>query len=303
MTNDYLLHKWIEGTLSAEEQRLFEQRPEYAELTALYERTAHLRVPPVDAETVLQRIVGEPKPAARVRRLPRRGLLIGLAAAAVALLLAVVIFFPRQEANLIAQTTSAEMIVGDLPDGSTYLLNAGSMLYRASEDWTLTRRLRLSGEGFFEVKPGVEFVVETERGAVRVLGTSFNVRAYGESLSVTCRTGVVAVRTVADMPSDTLRAGEALQVLPDNSLRRFAPMETDWRDGNFRFQNAPLGEVLAEMERQFDLTIEVNASYRSERLTVSFSNDDLDDALRAALTPLGLHYERNGDTRIKVLDR
>ena len=307
MTNDYLLHKWIEGKLTPEEQRAFEQRPEYPSLVALYQRTENLRVPVVDRDVVLQNVLQSKTQAAprtaRVRRLPRRRWVVGIAAA-VAMLVAAIWFFPAaNDTNLLAQTGTAEMLAGDLPDGSTYLLNAGSTLRQTSDDWTTQRHLRLTGEGFFEVERGVEFLVETERGAVRVLGTAFNVRAYDETLSVACREGTVEVRNAAGTAVDTLTVGQAVRLLADGTTQTFLPSPTDWRDGAFRYDDVPLRVVIAEIERQFDVEVDLPAGFGERRVTTTFRNDDLDVALRGALLPFGLDFERRDAERITVFER
>ena len=236
------------------------------------------------------------------RRLPRRRIL-GIA---VSLALLLVVFWWWQsptgsDTRLLAQTTSAEMFAGDLPDGSTYLLNAGTTLRRTSDHWNQSRQLLLEGEGFFEVKPGVEFLVQTTHGTVRVLGTSFNVRAYPEApLSVVCRSGIVAVSNASGNVLDTLRAGEALRLLDNESVQGFTPANEDWRDGTFRFDNGTLREIIAELERQFDTNIQINSDLLNERLTTTFRNDNLDTALRGVLRPFNLSYQKISPTEIVV---
>jgi transmembrane sensor len=87
----------------------------------------------------------------------------------------------------------------ELPDGSTVWLNAMSSI-RISEDFEKksTRSVYLDeGEAYFEVKhdPAHPFLVVTNSVTTRVLGTSFNVKAYKllNYVAVTLRTGHVEV--------------------------------------------------------------------------------------------------------------
>src|SRR2546423_14261851 len=67
-----------------------------------------------------------------------------------------------------------------LPDGSTVWLNAGSKLTYNKDFGNNIREVSLVGEAFFDVMhiPDVPFVIETPTAVVKVLGTSFNVKAY-----------------------------------------------------------------------------------------------------------------------------
>ncbi len=87
----------------------------------------------------------------------------------------------------------------ELPDGSTVWLNAMSSI-RISEGFEKksTRSVFLDeGEAYFEVKhdPAHPFLVVTSSVTTRVLGTSFNVKAYKllNYVAVTLRTGHVEV--------------------------------------------------------------------------------------------------------------
>ncbi|RKD90915.1 FecR family protein [Mangrovibacterium diazotrophicum] len=67
-----------------------------------------------------------------------------------------------------------------LPDGTKIMVNAGSTLRLPKQDMVGKREIWLEGEAFFEVtkNPSNPFYVNTPNIEVKVLGTSFNVRAY-----------------------------------------------------------------------------------------------------------------------------
>jgi ferric-dicitrate binding protein FerR (iron transport regulator) len=68
-----------------------------------------------------------------------------------------------------------------LPDGTKVRLNAGSELrYDADMTSRDTRNVDLSGEAYFDVQKDKErpFIIHTDKLAIRVLGTAFNVKAY-----------------------------------------------------------------------------------------------------------------------------
>ena len=84
------------------------------------------------------------------------------------------------------QTEMVEIIAGDqveilyLPDSSLAILNKNSKLTYPKHFDEDNRIVKLEGESFFEVKrdPNHPFYVFTENTKTRVLGTSFNVKAY-----------------------------------------------------------------------------------------------------------------------------
>lgn len=144
-----------------------------------------------------------------------------------------------------------------LPDGSEVFLNSGASLQRG-RFFTSARSVSLTGEAFFDVRPGdVPFVVETHNARVEVLGTSFNVRSWDEQTTVALVEGRVALSAPGRNAID-MRAGDALRVAP--GLAAPVPLEADvarasaWRSGSLAFQGMPLRAVLAEVERRYAVT-------------------------------------------------
>ena len=84
-----------------------------------------------------------------------------------------------------------------LPDGSTVLLNEGSKLSYSASFGKKTRKVILSGEGYFDVGHDLSkpFQVVTGKVTTTALGTAFNVKAYpGEAeIKVTVARGRVRV--------------------------------------------------------------------------------------------------------------
>ena len=66
------------------------------------------------------------------------------------------------------------------PDGSIVWLNAGSKVKYDSNFAKASRKVELTGEGYFEVSKNKElpFVVSTGKLSVKVLGTKFNLKSY-----------------------------------------------------------------------------------------------------------------------------
>lgn len=195
-----------------------------------------------------------------------------------------------------AATNNAEQIIHTLPDGSEVHLNAASSITFDENNWNNQRTVKLTGEAFFEVEKGSTFTVETQQGKVEVLGTSFNINAYASRFEVACFTGKVKVSTTSG--SQILTKGLQTQ-LENNTL--ISPIAFDaskdatWKDGQFSFKKARLGEVLAAIERQFDVQIEVAEANKSRSGDFYFENNELEEALRQVLFPFDLKATVNRD--------
>lgn len=151
-----------------------------------------------------------------------------------------------------------------LPDGSLIWLNAASSLtYSAALEEHGVRRVRLEGEAYFQIaKDAVHpFVVETKSQQVQVLGTHFNVNAYPDEPDVrtTLLEGSVKV-TVSEsedgtkvlVPGQQARAEHnQLNVLAVNTSEAIA-----WKNGFFEFRRAPLGMIMRDLSRWYDIDIE-----------------------------------------------
>jgi ferric-dicitrate binding protein FerR (iron transport regulator) len=182
-----------------------------------------------------------------------------------------------------------------LPDRSTVTLNAGSKLSYKPLEWFISRRATLEGEACFEVKPGSRFAVLSGSKRVHVLGTTFNVYARPEKYCVTCLDGQVEVcvgkETAVLTPGmrATWHGGE-LEVGKEAAFVRAA----GWMQGKFEFTETPLSEVVAEIERQYD--IHVMPGYNPDYLyTGNFSGTERPEGVLEIIgKPFGITFNIRG---------
>ncbi|TQV84004.1 DUF4880 domain-containing protein [Exilibacterium tricleocarpae] len=163
------------------------------------------------------------------------------------------------------QTRTGERQQVKLADGSDIVINTNSRLQ--VELKTQHRLVQLeNGEAFFNITPDPQrpFVVATPTGSVRVLGTSFNVRASARETVVTVAHGRVGV--AGHMPVDALVAADfnaETQLLKnqqitlaadrtDSQPRRVdAQAVTTWRQGRQVYNGERFIEVVADLSRYF----------------------------------------------------
>ena len=216
----------------------------------------------------------------------------GLAAAAA---LTMMIWFNYLTAKETTYAQAGEQKEFTLPEGSTVLLNAGSVLSFKESSFNEKRQLYLNGEAFFKVKPGSTFTVYTDLGNIAVLGTSFNVFTRGERFEVSCFTGKVKVS--ADQQEQLITAGQKT-IKNGNTIAAepFTPAgeSPGWAKGKFSFDNQPLSEVIAELERQYNITVDLNPELESLPYTGFFESGDLDEALKLITWPLHLQVVKKG---------
>src|SRR5437870_11345219 len=188
-----------------------------------------------------------------------------------------------------------------LPDGSRVLLSVGTRLLVPRDYGVVVRAVELEGEAYFVVRhdPARPFLVRTTHGTTEDLGTEFDVRAYREerSLQVIVAAGRVALRRTEGADSLLLRprdrgvidAGGTVTIISGVSLKHYLA----WIRGTLQFDDAPLGGVLAQLERWYDLEIQTtDRSLERERLTISFTTAAPDEALSALARVLGARFTR-----------
>lgn len=239
-------------------------------------------------------------PEAKRRKL-WSGQRILMAAAAVAILLIGFFFFIQQPQ--IVKTAYAEQAEHTLPDGSVVFLNVDSKITYHAKAWPDSRTIHLDGEAFFEVAKGSTFEVQTEWGNVRVLGTSFNVRARN-ALDVACFTGQVEVDPVNSDAVKLLPGERVYKEAGAMSLQKeaFEPAEKKyWRRGELTFTAAPLNDVFDEIERSFDVQIIRDESTSQRRFTGSVTLVGADSAMDDICTPMQLKFEKE-ENRYTILE-
>jgi ferric-dicitrate binding protein FerR (iron transport regulator) len=192
-----------------------------------------------------------------------------MAAASVALLLTVLSVFllnndSTGEVWQVAVETSTETQTDTLPDASIVSLNRNTKIEYASEFDGETRQVNLSGEAFFEVQRNEQqpFIIRAGVMEVKVLGTSFNVRAYpGEdSVHVSVETG--KVECVANGDTVIITPGQYAVYDKGSGKIRLGkeddPNRSAYRNRIFRFSDTPLASMVQQLNAAYGCKIILN---------------------------------------------
>jgi transmembrane sensor len=217
----------------------------------------------------------------------------------------------------------------ELPDGTRITLNSGSNLRYPVQFGTKTRTVYLQGEAFFEVKKDKlkPFFVNTSGISIKVLGTTFNVKAYPEEKTVetTLLTGSVEIFTPNgekdNIPSVQLKPNQkaiytklegiiiekgkiknevdSIQVIPQKISSGFlvqnkvkTELFTAWKDNRLEFDNERFKDLIVKIERWYDVDIDLNYSALNEaRFSGKFDKETIEQAMKALTLVTPFHYE------------
>lgn len=228
-------------------------------------------------------------PSAR-RRMPSRRLFLAGGAAALATGAVAVVVGPPDYLTSDHFTGTAELRRVELPDGTVVELDADSAIALDFTDTVRAVRL-LRGRAFFDIATDAArpFTVLASGGSATALGTRFVVHRWGDSVTVSVEesavsvvspnSGVAVVHSGEHVSYDAQRLGEVLPVDVES--------EAAWRRGKLIFENRPLRQVLADVNRYRSGTIRVTYdSLLDMRVSGVFDISNPDgvlDAIRSTL--------------------
>ncbi|NHF60522.1 DUF4974 domain-containing protein [Flavobacteriaceae bacterium TP-CH-4] len=289
MDKDNLIQKWLSDELTVEERKAFEAMEDAAFYEDIVKNAGMFKASNfstvADFETFKNRAV---KPDTPVRKL--HWLKPALRIASILVVSFGLYYFLTLNKSIEIQTLAAEKTTIELPDASTVELNALSQISYNKKEWDKKREIQLEGEAFFDVAKGAKFDVVTSQGTVSVLGTEFNVKQRGTYFEVACFEGTV--RVVAGKDVKILKVGDNFTSINGEVVSGKNTFESpQWTKNISYFQRIPVSEVIAELERQYNIKVTVENIDADLLFTGGFAHGNLENALLAISEPLGLNYE------------
>lgn len=184
----------------------------------------------------------------------------------------------------------------ELGDGSKVLLNTRSAFSSELDDRQRVARL-YEGEAFFEVPTAKGLPLEVEAGPVRMSAssTSFAVRYLDGVAQIQVERGAVNVQATRGTSQVSLNAGDSLRIGPEGfGHREKLDQNKDlaWVKGRLIFDNCPLKEVLAELQRYYPgWIVNTNTQLDQVAVTGNYRLDNPLDVVRslAQITSARLH--------------
>lgn len=322
----HLLSKEISQTISSDEKKMLDEgRKENSTFDQVYtEMHRFMQTKPyqpvVDVEPKLnevwnrinavhdENLIPLNNPEKRKRNLP----LWARVAATVTILIGLGTlaynYLPQQQ-TLYAETLQAgnENLYAVLDDGTQIWLGKNSKLEYNKNFGEKKRKIRLTGEAFFDVahRPEVPLTVSANEVDVTVKGTAFNVNASRPDVEVALVRGLVSIKDSRSKnseefllhPNQKAIVGHGEIVLNKHNYRitqsndTIVP-ETHWLDDALVFRKQRLQDLAKLMENRFGMHIEItNPHLRDQRFTGSIKNESLPQMLDALKQSLPFSYE------------
>lgn len=241
---------------------------------------------------------------------------------------------PQQEQQThIVSTQKGSRLKARLPDGTTVWLNAGSLLEYDNDFGKSDRKVSLTGEAFFDVSHNKEkpFIIHTAAFDLKVLGTTFNVRAYPEEkrTEASLITGMLEV-SFANLPSHKLvlkpaekisianesNAIDSMQIMaapvqhiPSVSSVTYQPgdssvIETSWVNNKLVFRNKPFEEVALELSRWYNVNFDIrDTALLSKRFTGTFETETIYEALTRLSESYSFLFMYDKQKKLFIIDK
>jgi len=213
---------------------------------------------------------------------------------------------PVQKLNTVSSGTAIAVPV-TLSDGSIIQLNRNSSVKFPEKFGKTKRDVYFWGEAFFDIaadktKP---FVIEVGETRVKVLGTSFDVKAIpgSDRIEVVVNSGKVLFYTLSGNSTKDARVilepGE--KGVYFKTTRRISKFRNDnlnflsWKTGILTFRETGLTDVLNALNQKFGAKFLVRDSELKQlRLTAQFDNESLDSVLDDLRLVFDIQIIKNG---------
>lgn len=148
-----------------------------------------------------------------------------------------------------------------LPDGTKVWLDASSSLTFPTGFRGNDRVVDMTGEAYFEVAPNARqsFKVRADGVVVEVLGTHFNIMAYGDERSIKTTLIQGSVKVTKDAFSRVLAPGEQAVLDREGASPSVQAADVEqavaWKNGYFEFENMDLKTIMRQISRWYDVDI------------------------------------------------
>ncbi|WP_032570659.1 FecR family protein [Bacteroides fragilis] len=192
-----------------------------------------------------------------------------------------------------------------LPDSTIVYLNSGSSLSYPSFFSGKKREVALSGEAYFQVTPNAnkKFIVSTpHQSRIEVLGTCFNIEAYGQDNEITTTLIKGKVNFLYNQNDSTrqiaLSPSQKLIYTPETNKVKLCKTtgisETAWKENKIIFDNIPLEEILHIVGKTYNVEFIIkNKNLKKRKFTGCFNNQPLERVLE--------HFKRSSTIRWKYI--
>jgi transmembrane sensor len=189
-----------------------------------------------------------------------------------------------------------------LPDGTKAWLNAGSSITYPVVFEGNERKVKVTGEVYFEVVHDAKqpFKIAVKDQLVEDIGTHLNINAYDDESTINTTLLEGSIKVTKGSASAILAPGQQAKIRPVGNSFQIQKVDADeaiaWKNGYFYFDRADIQTMMRQLARWYD----VQVIYKGEISKRTFKgklyrNIKASEALRI-LTYFGAHFQIDGKT-------
>lgn len=211
---------------------------------------------------------------------------------------------PESQLNTISTPIGGQFQV-ILSDGTKVWLNAASSITFPSQFSGNVREVSTTGETYFEVaklknrKGKIPFRVSTGQQKIEVLGTQFNINAYGDQKQYQTTLVEGSIRISRNKQSKLLQPGQQAITPLENETINISEADVEkaiaWKNGLFKFDNTDIISLMKQLERWYPIEIVYDGKIPNEHF---FGKIDRNYTLSEVLKVLQL-----GQVHFKIDDK
>ena len=220
-------------------------------------------------------------------------------------------FYLNRQTDLFSQTTYSEVYVpkGEdarifFQDGTEVFINADTRIRYPNKFGLRKREVFLDGEAYFNVSSNRNrpFVVHAQHTQTEVVGTSFNVSAYGNSntIEVVLDEGRTAFHVHQN--SYPMLPGQKIEYdksTGKTTLRNLInPSNASlWKKNVLHFYDTPLAQVIKVLERRYDVQFQIQAQEAlNYSYTLTTKQPGIENVLKELQKISPVKFKIEGDT-------
>lgn len=187
-------------------------------------------------------------------------------------------FYYNPTTITLANMAQSNTIIRILPDGTQVFVGQNTVLEYPKRFVGKTRTVKLKGEAYFDVvknhsKP---FVINTSNAVIRVVGTSFNLKATNEQVQLKVTEGKVTITLAANPKSALVQAGEAAIASKNDIITYITPTAETVKSTMkvLMFQDETIDNIIRVINSTYGSNIKVlGDDLKAMRISVTFDND------------------------------
>ncbi len=201
---------------------------------------------------------------------------------------------PNELAMQTIKVPAGQRINVVLPDGTSVWVNSKSTLTYPVAFNTEQRNVYLEGQAYFDVAKNkdVPFIVNTQEGSVKALGTAFDVISLSDDnvFETMLLEGSVEVSLSTDLSRKVILIPNQKATVSEGDFSITTVEDQnpyEWRNGLVSFRNKKFKEIMTILEKTYDIDIELkDANVGDQMYTGKFR---ISDGIQYALDVLSLY--------------